>query len=107
MDDIEFVTAARSMFVGPELSGFGMHCQALRVAMAIAPDFGLRIFGPDERIVRRSAAVIAQSQNLTRVIREFLRSVLVMAFAHCEEEISVEKNQAAAIEIDLRSRHRR
>src|SRR6266436_2563901 len=58
-NDIELVPAERTVFVLPQLSGFGMHNQSLRVAMSIAPNFGSRVLRSDEGIVGRNRAVFA------------------------------------------------
>src|SRR5207302_4875222 len=50
--NVDLVAAARAMLVLPELAGLRMDRGALRVAMAIAPDFRLGARPAHERIVR-------------------------------------------------------
>src|SRR5580704_2351710 len=97
MNQVEFVAAQRTMLVRPQLSSYGVHNQALRIAMSVAPDLRLRILGANERIVGRNAAIIAQAKNLTRVIVELLRPVLVMALANRQEQITIEENHPSAV----------
>src|SRR5882762_4673595 len=63
-NDIEFVPAKRTVLVLPQLSGFRMQDQSLRVAMPVTPDLGSRVLCSNEGIVGRNRAVIAEAKDL-------------------------------------------
>src|SRR5690606_1089622 len=62
-DEVELVAAARPLLVLPELAGFRMDGEALRVAVAVAPDLGQRALAVHERVVRGDAAILVQADD--------------------------------------------
>jgi hypothetical protein len=89
-DDIDFVAAARAMLDLPQRAGRGVQRQALHVAMAVAPDFGLGARLPDEGIVVRRLAVGGDADQLADVVAEILRLVAIgEMIAKADEQIAV------------------
>src|SRR5688572_20207344 len=75
LHDVELVASLRSVFVGPQHVGAGLKGKPLRVAMAVAEDFGSVAVLAGERIVRRRRAVFLQTQDLAAVAGSVLRPV--------------------------------
>src|SRR5688572_28762097 len=75
LDAIQLVAALRPMLVRPQVAGLRVDDEALRVAMAVAPDLRARALATDERVVRRHAAVVVEAQDLALVVRQVLRRV--------------------------------
>ena len=71
--DVDLVAAQWADFGFPQLAGFGVIRQAVRIPMAVAEDLRQRACAPDERIVRRNAAVVTDAQDLAVVVVECLR----------------------------------
>ena len=95
-DEVELVAALRSVLVGPQVAGLGVHEQPLRVAVSVAPDLGQGAGLPDERVVVGHAAVVVEADGdavmVRRVLRGVGRQVAPRAghpIAHRGEEVSV------------------
>ena len=83
-----------------------MNRDALDVAVAVAPNLGLRPGTADERVVRGHAAIVVQSNQLAVVIGQVLRRVrlevalgwnLPVAERQPEIAVPVERNLAAVV----------
>ena len=99
-DDVYLVAAARSVLVLPQLAGRGMEREALRIAVAVAPDLGLRARSADERIIRRNRAVGSDANDLADVVGEILRLVArTEVIAHGQEQIVVGALRDATAEV--------
>src|SRR5262249_29882207 len=100
LDDVDLVATARPVLVLPQFSAFGMEREALRVAVAVAPDLGLGARPADERIVRRHRAVGPHAQDLAEMVAEILGLVAIgEMFARSEEEVVVGRLHDAAAEM--------
>src|SRR5687767_8773262 len=75
LNAIQLVSALRSVLVGPQLAGGGVHEHSLHVAMSVAPDLRLRSWAIHERVVRGYASVVMQADDLALVIGEILRGM--------------------------------
>ena len=75
--NVDLVAAARAVLVLPQFAGLRMQRRALRVAVAVAPDFRLASGSADERIVRRHRAVGRDAHDLAEMIGEVLRLVAI------------------------------
>src|SRR5690606_3845546 len=104
-DEVELVATARPVLVRPDIARFRMDREALRVAVAVAPDLGQCALAVHERVVRGDAAVLVQADDGALVVREVLRRVLLgrlpggrrAAVADAEEDV------AAAVEGEARA----
>src|ERR1700704_2587525 len=77
-----------------------MEREALRIAVAVAPDFRLRAWSADERIVRRHRAVRPDANELAEMIGEVLRLVAAAeVIARGQEQIVVARLRDAAAEV--------
>src|SRR5687768_17344563 len=76
-----------------------MHGQSLRAAVSERIDFRRVIAPAGERVVRRHAAVIAQSQYLAAVIARLLRAVLLLPLAEGQEQeaVAVDRDAPAVV----------
>ena len=63
LQDVDLVAAVGAVFVLPHLTGAGIHRQAQRAAMPQRIDFRPVTGLPDERIIGRDGAVVAQAQH--------------------------------------------
>src|ERR1041384_2653708 len=64
-DQVQLIAALRAMLVRPQLAGRTVEGEALRVAVAIAPNFGPRTFSKAERIVVGDRPVGANPDDRT------------------------------------------
>src|SRR5690606_36904819 len=72
LGDVDLVTAAGTVFVGPELAGPGIEGGALLVAVTVGPDLRARIVATDEGVVIRDAPVRIQSHHLALQLVQIL-----------------------------------
>src|SRR5438094_9638112 len=73
--DVDLVAAARTVLVHPQFAGLRVESRALRIAMAVAPDFRLGARPFDEGIVYRRRAVWPNAHDLAEVVAEILRLI--------------------------------
>ena len=98
--DVDLVAAARAVLVHPHLARRRIERGALRIAVAVAPDFRLGAGLFHERIVRRHRSVGAHAHDLADVIGEILRLVArAVMVAHGQEQIVVRHLHDAAAEM--------
>src|SRR5207245_2288818 len=102
----DLVAAARAVFDLPEIAGSRVDRETLRIAVAVAPDFRLRIGAADKWIVCRRRAVGRDPDQLAEMIGKVLRLVaMAEMFAQRDKQIAVTcLHDAAAIVIARRQR---
>src|SRR5262245_43542987 len=84
----------------PELAALGIERRTLHVAVAVAPDLGLRAGAFDERVVRRHRSVRCHADHLAEMVAEILRLVAkTEVIAGREKEIAVRSLHDAAAEV--------
>src|SRR5436190_9933796 len=77
-----------------------MQRQALRIAVSVAPDFGLGAWGIDKRIVRRHRAIRADAYDLAEMICKVLRLIARgEMLAQGQEQVVVLRLHDAAAEM--------
>jgi hypothetical protein len=104
---VDLVAAARTVLDLPQLPGIGVKGRALGIAVAIRPDLGARAGAPNERVVRRNAAVRRDADDLPEVSAEVLGLVaLGISLAGRDEEIAVAREHEPRPEVML-ARHLR
>src|SRR5262245_17354731 len=94
LDQVDLVAALRAVLVLPQLAGLRMEDEALRVAVAIAPDLGLSAVAAAEWTVGRHRAVRPHPHDLADVVGEVLRLLA--------REIMVAQRQEQAAVLRLR-----
>src|SRR3989338_5487328 len=85
---IDFIAATRAVLVGPELAGPGVQRRALRVAMAVGPDFRARTGACNERVVRRHSPIRVQANDLALQLVEVLGGRPLVVFPPGDKEIT-------------------
>ena len=65
--NVDFIAAARAVLMQPQRAGLRMQGRALRIAVAVTPDFRERTGAIDKRIVRRHAAVASNPNHLAQM----------------------------------------
>jgi hypothetical protein len=71
-DQVELVAALGPVLRDPDVPGLGMNCEALLVAVPVAPDLGERPRSADHRVVRGHAAVVVEPDDRAVMVREVL-----------------------------------
>src|SRR5215470_585880 len=95
LDDIDFVAAAGAVEARRPMLGLELRVrawlpgEALRVAVAVRPDFGARVRPPDEGVVRRDAAVVVEPQRLAGERIQPLRQLPLGRVARRDIELAV------------------
>src|SRR5262249_36900080 len=98
--DVDLVAATWAVLVRPQLPGLRMDRGALRIAVAVAPDFRLGARAVDERIARRHRAVRPQPHDLAQMVAEVLRLIAGgEVLPHGEEQVAVGALRDAAAEV--------
>ena len=105
-DDVDLVAAARAVFDLPEIAGSRVDRETLLIAVAVAPDFRLRVGAADKWIVCRRRAVGRDPDQLAEMIGKVLRLVaMAEMFAQRDKQIAVTcLHDAAAVVIARRQR---
>src|SRR5581483_3931633 len=85
LDDVQLVSAKRSVLRLPEHACDRIERESLRIAMTVAPDFRPCVLGCNKGIVRRHAAIVRETQNLAGVSRQLLRALFVVSVADAEK----------------------
>src|SRR5262245_42693250 len=90
-EDVDFITAVRSIFVEPHLAGSRVHRQTESAAVAQRVDLGPVAGASNERVVCGDAAVILEPQNFSAEIVGILSRVrsLRIGAGGCHEERAV------------------
>lgn len=98
-DEVEFVAAAGPVLSVEEFSGYRVEGEALRVAVAIAPDGGIGFSVTDEGIIGGDAAVVVEAMDFAVGARDILSVRALAAFADGEVEITlaIEGDTAAKV----------
>ena len=99
-DEVEFVATAGAVLGVEEFAGDRVEGEALRVAVAVAPDGGVGFGVTDEGIIRRDAAVVVEAVDFAVGARDVLGVFALAAFADAEEEIALAIEGDAAAEVD-------
>ena len=99
LDHVQLVAAARAVLARPQRAGRRIDVEALRVAVAVAPD---RLHGArrvHERVVLRRRAVVVDAMDLAVRALQVLRRVEVAAVADrvVEELVLVEEEPGAEV----------
>src|SRR5581483_7415560 len=90
LDEVDLIAAARAVLLLPQFAADRMKGEALRVAVAVAPDLRTCALSADERIVLRNAAVRRDAHDLAVVDGEVLRLVArPEMIAERDEQIAV------------------
>src|SRR5437764_11521348 len=95
LDEVDFVAAAGSIATRWAMLRLEhsvrarLPVYALRVAVAVSPYFGARIFLSDERIVLRNSAVVVQAQDFAAERVESLCNLFLCRFARRDVEFAV------------------
>ena len=100
-DDVEFVAAARAMFVFPQAAGCGIKGQALFAAVTDGPDFRQRAGRTEEWIAGRGLALRRNVDDLAEIRVQLLRHVPrrgsgTVAVANDYKQIAVGRDGDAA-----------
>lgn len=86
--DVDLVAVARAMLDCPELASGGIDRGALYVAVALAPDFGLRVSLADEGVTVGGRAIGLQLHDLADMRVEILRQLACFRFvAFAQREV--------------------
>ena len=88
-DDVDLVTAKRSVLCFPDGPGRRMNRQPLRAAVTERVDLRHVTGAAHKRVVCRHAAIVLESERLAAVIAGVLRAVLLLALADGEKEEAV------------------
>ena len=89
LDDVDLVAALRAVLRLPQLAADRIPRQALRIAMAVAPDRRQRAGLADERVVLRHRAVVVDAMDLAGRLGEVLRVLHHAALAEGVEEVAL------------------
>src|SRR5207253_10527881 len=89
LDDVDLVAAVWTVLGFPQLAGDRIPGEALRIAMAVAPDAGHGTGAIDERVVLRHRPVVIDAVNLARGFREILRVEHLLLLTDRKEQVVV------------------
>ena len=98
-NEIELIAALRTMLVGPELAPRCIEGEALRIAMAVAPDLRPRADPEAKRIVLGDRAVGADADDRAEMIGEVLCRLTKPSVAEGEKEIAVRRECDASTDL--------
>src|SRR5690606_31183424 len=87
--NIDLITAAGAVLVGPQPACFRVERCTLLVAVAIRPDFRSGAFAFDEGVVIRDAAIGVQADHLALQLVQILRGGALVVLAQGNEEIAL------------------
>src|SRR5690242_4360979 len=87
LDDVDLVASLRAVLRFPELAGDRIPREALRVAVAVAPDRRYRPGTVHEGIVLRHAPIVVHAMDLAGGLRKVLRVHHLLLLADREEQM--------------------
>ncbi len=80
-NNIYFIAALRTVFMGPEFTGYGMQGCALNITIAPRERLGKISFIANKRVVRRDTPIVMQAYNRTRMVVAFLSALFGASIA--------------------------
>ena len=86
--DVDFIPAARAMFVQPERVAPRIHRHSLRVANAIRPDFRPCAGGVHKGVIRRDFTVLGQAHHFPLQLVQVLRRRTLVVLAESDKEVA-------------------
>src|SRR5207244_2506967 len=98
------IETGRPVFGLKHQPGARLPIEALRVAMAVTPDFFSRIWSVHERVVAWNGPVVIHAQRLAAQRTKLLRDRPIRCIAGCDVEFSVRPEFDSASRVELRGR---
>src|SRR2546423_1073505 len=108
LDDVQLVAAAGAVEARGAVLGLeqeiraGLPVNALRVAVAVRPDFGAHILLTDERVVGRYGGVVVEAKNFSAKRVESLRDLARGGVARRDVELAVGGEAQTRAGVELR-----
>ncbi len=87
--NVDLVAALRPELALPQFAGLRIDGGALRIAVAVRPDFGPRALLADEGVVLRHRAILVDAHDLAKVGRKILGGRELEALAQGDEQLAV------------------
>ncbi len=104
LDQVNLIAAARAVLDGVEFAGGLVERDALRVAVALRPDFRERLSSRPERVIGRDAAVGIDMYDRARIVLPVLRAIAIAAIADADEEAAILGDRDARTIVDAARR---